>query len=91
MTNIGLDIQSSFSGENLGPVLSTSNYISVLYMHVLYSSHSADVCGMQPHGFFNCSPAVDVPPSACELNAKDNDAKDNSVSKPLQNGVLAKL
>jgi primary-amine oxidase len=46
---------------------------------------------MQPHGFFNCSPAVDVPPSACELDAKDNDAKDNSVSKPLQNGVLAKL
>ena len=83
MTNIGLDIQSSFSTENLGPVLSTSNYISVLYMHVVYSSHSADVCGMQPHGFFNCSPAVDVPPSACELDAKD--------AKPLQNGVLAKL
>ncbi|KAG6746063.1 hypothetical protein POTOM_050576 [Populus tomentosa] len=86
MTNIGLDIRSSFSAENLGPVLSTSNCISVLYMHVLYSSHSADVCGMQPHGFFNCSPAVDVPPSACEL-----DAKDNNVAKPLQNGVLAKL
>jgi primary-amine oxidase len=46
---------------------------------------------MQPHGFFNCSPAVDVPPSTCELDAKDNDVKDNGVTKPLQNGVLAKL
>ncbi|KAJ6760779.1 COPPER AMINE OXIDASE [Salix purpurea] len=46
---------------------------------------------LMPHGFFNCSPAVDVPPSACELDAKDNDVKDNGVAKPLQNGVLAKL
>ncbi|KAL9335245.1 hypothetical protein Peur_072426 [Populus x canadensis] len=46
---------------------------------------------LMPHGFFNCSPAVDVPPSTCELDAKDNDVKDNSVTKPLQNGVLAKL
>ncbi|KAJ6970585.1 primary amine oxidase-like isoform X1 [Populus alba x Populus x berolinensis] len=46
---------------------------------------------LMPHGFFNCSPAVDVPPSACELDAKDHDAKDNNVAKPLQNGVLAKL
>ncbi|KAF9667915.1 hypothetical protein SADUNF_Sadunf15G0072800 [Salix dunnii] len=46
---------------------------------------------LMPHGFFNCSPAVDVPPSACELDAKDNDVKDNDVAKPLQNGVLAKL
>nr|TKR68957.1 copper amine oxidase 1-like isoform X2 [Populus alba] len=47
---------------------------------------------LMPHGFFNCSPAVDVPPSTCELDAKDNDVKDNGVTpKPLQNGVLAKL
>ncbi|KAF9671599.1 hypothetical protein SADUNF_Sadunf12G0064300 [Salix dunnii] len=46
---------------------------------------------LMPHGFFNCSPAVDVPPSTCELDAKDNDVKDNGVAKPPQNGVLAKL
>ncbi|KAJ6386983.1 hypothetical protein OIU78_016840 [Salix suchowensis] len=46
---------------------------------------------LMPHGFFNCSPAVDVPPSTCELDAKDNDVKDNGAAKPLQNGVLAKL
>ncbi|KAK9045633.1 hypothetical protein V6N11_051542 [Hibiscus sabdariffa] len=26
---------------------------------------------LMPHGFFNCSPAVDVPPNACELETKD--------------------
>ncbi|KAJ6888723.1 hypothetical protein NC652_029729 [Populus alba x Populus x berolinensis] len=31
--------------------------------------------------FFNCSPAVDVPPSTCELDAKDNDVKDNGVTR----------
>ncbi|BBH03768.1 Copper amine oxidase family protein [Prunus dulcis] len=44
---------------------------------------------LMPHGFFNCSPAVDVPPSACELEAKDNDVKDNGVAKPIPNGLLA--
>lgn len=44
---------------------------------------------LQPHGFFNCSPAVDVPPSACELEAKDNDVKDNGVAKSIPNGLLA--
>jgi hypothetical protein len=67
------------------------DYIMIFFVHVLYFSDSAGVCGMQPHGFFNCSPAVDVPPSTCELDAKDNDVKDNGVTKPLQNGVLAKL
>jgi primary-amine oxidase len=46
---------------------------------------------MQPHGFFNCSPAVDVPPSACELDAKDNDVKDNGAGKPIQPVLLAKM
>ena len=46
---------------------------------------------MQPHGFFNCSPAVDVPPNACELDGKDNDGKDNGVVKPTQSGLLSKL
>lgn len=42
---------------------------------------------MQPHGFFNCSPAVDVPPSANDLDLKDN----GMTAKPIQNGLLAKL
>ncbi|KAM3751783.1 hypothetical protein ACB098_04G136600 [Castanea mollissima] len=46
---------------------------------------------LMPHGFFNCSPAVDVPPNACELEAKDNDVKDNGVVKPIQPALLAKL
>ncbi|KAL6002739.1 hypothetical protein ACLOJK_022959 [Asimina triloba] len=41
---------------------------------------------LMPHGFFNCSPAVDVPPNAC-----DSDIKDNVISKPIQNGLIAKL
>ena len=46
---------------------------------------------LQPHGFFNCSPAVDVPPNACELDTKETDVKDAGVVKPIQNGILAKL
>ncbi|XWS51623.1 hypothetical protein CRYUN_Cryun12cG0192900 [Craigia yunnanensis] len=41
---------------------------------------------LMPHGFFNCSPAVDVPPNACEL-----DTKENVEPKSIQNGLLAKL
>ncbi|WVZ19731.1 hypothetical protein V8G54_007053 [Vigna mungo] len=46
---------------------------------------------LTPHGFFNCSPAVDVPPNACEMDSKDNDIKDNGSSKPIQSGLTAKL
>lgn len=51
---------------------------------------------MQPHGFFNCSPAVDVPPSSCDSDVKDNgNGNENGngvvVTKPLQNALLAKL
>lgn len=47
---------------------------------------------VQPHGFFNCSPAVDVPPGACELDVKDADVKDSGgVVKPIPNGLMAKL
>ncbi|XP_014521049.1 uncharacterized protein LOC106777802 [Vigna radiata var. radiata] len=42
---------------------------------------------LMPHGFFNCSPAVDVPPSASDLDDKDNGIS----AKPIQNGVIAKL
>ncbi|TXG50214.1 hypothetical protein EZV62_022738 [Acer yangbiense] len=46
---------------------------------------------LMPHGFFNSSPAVDVPPNACELDAKDSDVKENGVAKPVRDGLLAKL
>ncbi|CAH2075707.1 unnamed protein product [Thlaspi arvense] len=46
---------------------------------------------LQPHGFFNCSPAVDVPPNVCELDGKESDVKDNGVAKPIANGMMAKL
>ncbi|XP_039018117.1 copper methylamine oxidase-like isoform X2 [Hibiscus syriacus] len=42
---------------------------------------------LMPHGFFNCSPAIDVPPSATDLELKDNDI----ATKPIQNGMIAKL
>ncbi|EHA8589655.1 putative Amine oxidase [Cocos nucifera] len=42
---------------------------------------------LQPHGFFNCSPAVDVPPGPSEVEVKDN----NGTPKLIQNGLLAKL
>ncbi|KAK6148314.1 hypothetical protein DH2020_019226 [Rehmannia glutinosa] len=46
---------------------------------------------LQPHGFFNCSPAVDVPPSTCDMDAKENDVKENGVAKPSSSGLIAKL
>ncbi|XP_059657872.1 amine oxidase [copper-containing] zeta, peroxisomal-like isoform X1 [Cornus florida] len=42
---------------------------------------------LMPHGFFNCSPAVDVPPSSCESDVKENGV----VTKTIHNGLLAKL
>lgn len=42
---------------------------------------------MQPHGFFNCSTAVDVPPNTCDMDLKEN----GMTTKPIQNGLLAKL
>ncbi|KAK2442940.1 copper methylamine oxidase [Trifolium repens] len=46
---------------------------------------------LMPHGFFNCSPAVDVPPNSCEVESKDTDIKDNGASKPIQSGLASKL
>ncbi|KAF1871945.1 hypothetical protein Lal_00012162 [Lupinus albus] len=43
---------------------------------------------LMPHGFFNCSPAVDVPPSISDLDEKENGVHTN---KPIQNGLIAKL
>ncbi|KAK3037537.1 hypothetical protein RJ639_030345 [Escallonia herrerae] len=42
---------------------------------------------LQPHGFFNSSPAIDVPPGACE-DVKDSDGKDG---KSIPNELMAKL
>ncbi|XP_045833331.1 copper methylamine oxidase-like isoform X1 [Trifolium pratense] len=42
---------------------------------------------LMPHGFFNCSPAVDVPPSPSDLDDKEN----GMPTKPSQNGLIAKL
>lgn len=42
---------------------------------------------LMPHGFFNCSPAVDVPPSPGDLDDKEN----GMPAKPSQNGLIAKL
>ncbi|CAL0320014.1 unnamed protein product [Lupinus luteus] len=44
-----------------------------------------------PHGFFNCSPAIDVAPSKCELEAKENDIKENGVLKANENVLASKL
>ncbi|XP_020213728.1 uncharacterized protein LOC109797957 isoform X1 [Cajanus cajan] len=43
---------------------------------------------LMPHGFFNCSPAVDAPPSPCELDSKDSDMND---TKKTEGGLVAKL
>ncbi|KAL0364547.1 UNVERIFIED_CONTAM: Primary amine oxidase [Sesamum angustifolium] len=58
---------------------------------VLQYAKDAVACGWQPHGFFNCSPAVDVPPNACDMDAKESDVKDNGVSKSISSGLIAKL
>ncbi|KAH1264303.1 Histamine oxidase [Glycine max] len=42
---------------------------------------------LMPHGFFNCSPAVDFPPSASDLDDKENGMS----AKPIQNGMVALL
>nr|XP_027099641.1 uncharacterized protein LOC113718911 isoform X3 [Coffea arabica] len=42
---------------------------------------------LMPHGFFNCSPAIDVPPSLCDSDVKEN----GMITKPCHNGLVAKL
>ncbi|KAK4375674.1 hypothetical protein RND71_006351 [Anisodus tanguticus] len=47
---------------------------------------------LQPHRFFNCSPAVDVPPPrGCDLESKDSDVSENGVGKHTATGLMAKL
>ncbi|KOM31702.1 hypothetical protein LR48_Vigan01g125700 [Vigna angularis] len=43
---------------------------------------------LMPHGFFNCSPAIDVPPNPGDLDDKENNGLP---AKPIQNGLIAKL
>ncbi|XP_071728354.1 amine oxidase [copper-containing] zeta, peroxisomal-like [Rutidosis leptorrhynchoides] len=45
---------------------------------------------LQPHWFYNCSPAVDVPPGACEADVKDSNAKDIIAPKSISNGLMPK-
>ncbi|CAI0463514.1 unnamed protein product [Linum tenue] len=42
---------------------------------------------LMPHGFFNCSPAVDVPPSTGDCELKDAVI----ATKPIQNSLIPKL
>ncbi|XP_073310398.1 diamine oxidase [copper-containing] 1, peroxisomal-like [Primulina huaijiensis] len=46
---------------------------------------------LQPHGFFNTSPAIDVPPSPCSMDVKENEVKENGVAKSISSGLIAKL
>ncbi|CAN6808102.1 unnamed protein product [Brassica oleracea var. botrytis] len=47
---------------------------------------------LMPHGFFNCSPAVDVPPNpACELDTKDSEVKEVVAPKPLQSDIIVAI
>ncbi|KAF5797922.1 putative primary-amine oxidase [Helianthus annuus] len=46
---------------------------------------------LQPHGFFNYSLAVDVPPGASKLDMKDSHVKDTIGLKSVSNGLIAKL
>ncbi|MCD9558770.1 hypothetical protein HAX54_016357 [Datura stramonium] len=47
---------------------------------------------LQPHRFFNCSPAVDVPPPrGCDSKSKDSDVSENSIEKPTATDLMAKL
>ncbi|KAL2935879.1 Phenylethylamine oxidase [Bienertia sinuspersici] len=46
---------------------------------------------LMPHGFFNSSPAVDVPPNSCESEVKAIDIKDDGEIKSSQPGFMAKL
>lgn len=45
---------------------------------------------VQPHGFFNCSPAVDIPPS--ELAVDDVGVKEAPVKRDsMQPNIMSKL
>ncbi|CAI9283161.1 unnamed protein product [Lactuca saligna] len=48
---------------------------------------------LQAHGFFNCSHAVDVPPSprACESDVKEGHVKETIATKSVSNGLIAML
>ena len=49
---------------------------------------------VQPHGFFNCSPAVDVPPSEAaveEVGIKEAPAKGVGPTDSIQPTLLSKL
>lgn len=46
----------------------------------------------QPHGFFNCSPAVDVPPSSlADLEMKENGMVVEKTSCHNHNALVSKM
>lgn len=62
-----------------------------MHLEVFHISDQEVLSYVQPHGFFNCSPAVDVPPNTCVGDSKDNDIKDNGASKTIPGALAAKL
>lgn len=54
---------------------------------VCIGAFNPNCLSLQPHGFFNCSPAVDVPPSSADPDPKENGV----ITKPCHPGLVAKL
>lgn len=71
-------------------ISSLADDFSSFHRSGFYSISSKPVCvlfnSFQPHGFFNCSPAVDVPPGS-----SDADIKEAESPKAIQNGLISKL
>jgi primary-amine oxidase len=71
-------------------ISSLADDFSSFHRSGFYSISSKPVCvlfnSFQPHGFFNCSPAVDVPPGS-----SDADIKEAESPKVIQNGLISKL
>mgnify|MGYP001554889914 CR=1 FL=1 len=66
-----------------------------MYVYFIYKKLKKyiNVLVLQSHGFFNCSPAVDVPPSprACESDVKEGHVKETIATKSVSNGLIAML
>ncbi|KAF2602617.1 hypothetical protein F2Q70_00024497 [Brassica cretica] len=81
------------TGHRVTSAAATNNWkVTVGEEDPLLSSSITKKKKNEPHGFFNCSPTVDVPQNpACELEGKYSEVKEVVASKPLQNGLLSKL
>lgn len=67
-------------------------YVCLFYLQKTIKKY-INVLVLQPHGFFNCSPAMDVPPSpgACESDVKEGHVKETIATKSVSNGLIAML